>query len=69
MIFSKITPLILTFNEAPNLWRTLERLAWAKGIVIVDSFSTDAKLGNEPVFIGSHGKETIRNLSRNTQMK
>jgi glycosyltransferase involved in cell wall biosynthesis len=36
-----ITPLILTFNEAPNLRRTLERLTWAREIVVVDSFSTD----------------------------
>ncbi|MFN3410071.1 MAG: glycosyltransferase family 2 protein [Limisphaerales bacterium] len=38
---SAITPLILTFNEAPNLRRTLERLTWAKEIVVVDSGSTD----------------------------
>jgi glycosyltransferase involved in cell wall biosynthesis len=31
----------LTFNEAPNIRRTLERLAWAKEILVVDSFSTD----------------------------
>jgi len=39
-----ITPLILTYNEAPNLRRTLERLVWAQEIVIVDSFSTDDTL-------------------------
>jgi glycosyltransferase involved in cell wall biosynthesis len=45
MSFSeKITPLILTYNEAPNLRRTLERLAWAREILIVDSFSTDETL-------------------------
>src|ERR1051325_9069924 len=38
----QITPLLLTFNEAPNVRRTLDKLAWAKEIVIVDSFSTDA---------------------------
>lgn len=37
-----ITPVLLTFNEAPNIARTLGRLSWAKDIVIVDSFSTDA---------------------------
>jgi glycosyltransferase involved in cell wall biosynthesis len=37
-----ITPLILTFNEAPNLERTLSRLTWAKEIVVLDSGSTDA---------------------------
>src|SRR5918995_790421 len=37
-----VTALILTFNEAPNLERTLDRLTWAEQIVIVDSFSSDA---------------------------
>jgi glycosyltransferase involved in cell wall biosynthesis len=40
----EITPLILTFNEAPNIKRTLERLSWAKTIVVIDSFSTDETL-------------------------
>ena len=41
-MLNQITPLVLTFNEAPNLARTLDRLSWAKDIVIVDSMSTDA---------------------------
>ena len=41
---NKTTPLILTYNEAPNLKRTLERLAWAREIVVVDSGSTDSTL-------------------------
>lgn len=44
MQLSEITPLILTYNEAPNLDRTLQKLTWATRIVIVDSFSTDATL-------------------------
>jgi glycosyltransferase involved in cell wall biosynthesis len=36
-----ITPVLLTFNEEPNIARTLARLAWAKDIVVVDSGSTD----------------------------
>jgi glycosyltransferase involved in cell wall biosynthesis len=36
-----ITPLVLTFNEAPNIGRTLGQLRWARDIVVVDSFSTD----------------------------
>ena len=36
-----VTPLILTFNEDPNLARTLARLAWARETVVFDSFSTD----------------------------
>jgi glycosyltransferase involved in cell wall biosynthesis len=38
---TKITPVILTFNEEPNIYRTLEALQWAKKIVVVDSLSTD----------------------------
>lgn len=37
----KITPLILTFNEATNIDRTLQCLTWAKKIVVIDSYSTD----------------------------
>jgi glycosyltransferase involved in cell wall biosynthesis len=40
-MLNKITPLILTFNEAPNIERNLGQLRWARDIVIVDSFSTD----------------------------
>ena len=40
-MLESITPLILTYNEAPNIGRTLEKLAWARDIVVVDSFSTD----------------------------
>jgi glycosyltransferase involved in cell wall biosynthesis len=38
----KITPLVLSFNEAPNIGRTLKQLRWAQEIVVVDSFSDDA---------------------------
>lgn len=43
-MLEKITPLILTYNEAPNIGRTLERLRWARDIVVVDSFSDDETL-------------------------
>ncbi len=43
-MLTEITPLILTFNEAPNIRRTLEKLTWAKEILVVDSFSTDETL-------------------------
>lgn len=36
--------MIITFNEAPNLARCLDRLSWASRILIVDSGSTDATL-------------------------
>ncbi len=44
MQLDTITPLILTYNEAPNLDRTLAQLTWANTIVVVDSYSTDATL-------------------------
>lgn len=43
-MIEQITPLILTYNEASNIRRTLERLRWAREIVIVDSFSSDETL-------------------------
>jgi glycosyltransferase involved in cell wall biosynthesis len=38
---AEITPLILTYNEAPNIARTLTRLGWASRVVVLDSFSSD----------------------------
>ncbi|MGI0495252.1 glycosyltransferase family 2 protein [Alkalinema pantanalense CENA528] len=43
-MLNSITPVILTYNEAPNIERTLQSLAWADRIVVVDSHSTDATL-------------------------
>lgn len=43
-MLKQLTPLILTYNEAPNIRRTLEQLRWARDIVVVDSFSNDDTL-------------------------
>lgn len=43
-MLSQITPLILTYNEAPNIERSLQKLTWAKRIVVIDSYSTDETL-------------------------
>ncbi|HEX4132666.1 MAG TPA: glycosyltransferase family 2 protein [Pirellulales bacterium] len=40
----QITPVVLTCNEAPNIGRCLERLRWAREVLVVDSFSTDETL-------------------------
>jgi glycosyltransferase involved in cell wall biosynthesis len=40
-VLARVTPLILTYNERPNIERTLSRLDWASRIVVVDSFSDD----------------------------
>ena len=41
---SRITPLILTYNETPNILRTLDRLTWAGKVIVVDSYSEDGTL-------------------------
>lgn len=40
-MLDQITPLILTYNEAPNIARAFAGVSWAKEIVVVDSFSDD----------------------------
>lgn len=40
-MLNDITPLLITYNEAPNIARTLSKLTWARDVVIVDSHSTD----------------------------
>jgi glycosyltransferase involved in cell wall biosynthesis len=40
-LFDQITPLIITYNEAPNIRRTVDKLRWAQRIVVIDSGSTD----------------------------
>lgn len=44
IVLADIIPVILTYNEAANIGRSLERLTWAKEVVIVDSNSTDDTL-------------------------
>jgi glycosyltransferase involved in cell wall biosynthesis len=43
-MLEKINPLILTYNEAPNIDRTLQHLTWAKQIIVIDSYSSDETL-------------------------
>ena len=44
MLLESITPLILTYNEASNIDRTLRQLTWAKEIIVIDSYSEDSTL-------------------------
>lgn len=37
----KVTPIVLTWNEEPNIGRTLESLRWAGTVVVLDSGSAD----------------------------
>jgi glycosyltransferase involved in cell wall biosynthesis len=43
-MLERITPLILTYNESPNIGRILRQLSWAQRIVVIDSYSTDNTL-------------------------
>ncbi|MFM2063168.1 MAG: hypothetical protein RLZZ507_2838 [Cyanobacteriota bacterium] len=43
-MLEQITALILTYNESPNIKRTLQSLTWVKRIVVIDSYSTDETL-------------------------
>jgi glycosyltransferase involved in cell wall biosynthesis len=40
-MLDEITPLIITHDEAPNIARTLDKLVWARRIIVIDSGSTD----------------------------
>src|SRR3982074_680893 len=40
-MLENITPVVLTYNEAPNIGRTLDALGWARAVVVLDSGSTD----------------------------
>ena len=41
MNLEDITPVVLTFDEEPNIRRCLDRLSWARRVVVVDSYSND----------------------------
>jgi len=49
-MIERITPVILTFNESPNIARTLGKLTWARDIVVVDSLSGDDTLEKARAF-------------------
>lgn len=49
-MLEQITPIILTYNEAPNIKRALQPLAWARDIVVVDSYSGDETLSHVAEF-------------------
>jgi len=40
-MLEQITPIILTYDEEPNIGRTLDALKWAKTVIVIDSFSSD----------------------------
>lgn len=41
-MLDQITPVILTWNEDANIARVLEKLRWAREVIVVDSGSTDS---------------------------
>lgn len=43
-MLDQITPLVISYNEAANLRRTLDCLRWARRVVLLDSYSNDETL-------------------------
>jgi hypothetical protein len=43
-LIDSITPTLITFNEASKIARALDKLRWARRIVVVDSGSSDGTL-------------------------
>lgn len=44
MMLDHVTPLIITYNEEPNIGRCLDKLRWATEVLVIDSHSTDGTL-------------------------
>lgn len=63
---AQITPVILSWNEEANIGRTLQRLGWAKRVVVIDSGSKDRTLEiigqfpNVEVFIRPFDTHTLQ---------
>jgi len=49
-MLDEITPVILTGDEERNIGRTLQHLAWAKDVIVVDSMSRDATVAIAKTF-------------------
>jgi glycosyltransferase involved in cell wall biosynthesis len=45
-----ITGLVLTFNEAPNIARTLSKLSWLREVFVIDSNSSDDTVARAAAF-------------------
>ncbi|WP_400767626.1 glycosyltransferase family 2 protein [Methylosinus sporium] len=43
-LLDRITPVLLTYDEEPNIGRILSQLRWARSIIVVDSGSADRTL-------------------------
>jgi glycosyltransferase involved in cell wall biosynthesis len=44
IMIEDITPIVIAYNEEANIARTLDRLMWARRILVIDSGSTDRTL-------------------------
>ena len=46
-LLERVTPVVITWNEEPNIKRVFDQLAWAHDVVVVDSGSSDGmRMGN-----------------------
>ena len=44
-LLDQITPIVITWNEEPNIKRVFDQLTWARDVVVVDSGSVDGTRG------------------------
>lgn len=64
-MLDQITPLILTYNEAPNIGRALAGLSWARDVVVVDSFSDDETVAIAKSFVNVRVVQRVFDNHRN----
>ena len=43
-LLNEVTPVVITWNEEPNIKRVFDQLVWARDVVVVDSGSSDGTL-------------------------
>lgn len=59
MRLDELSVVILSYDEAPNIGRVLDRLAWCEDVVVLDSYSSDETEGICGTFenVGFHQRE------------
>jgi len=64
-MLDQTTPLILTYNEAPNIARVLGGLRWAREVVVVDSISDDETVQIAKSFVNVRVGQIVFDCHRN----
>jgi hypothetical protein len=59
-VLEEVTPVILTYDEAPNIARTLAKLQWAKASSLWTVVVLTHALGCSAARVGPHSPATFR---------